>query len=130
MALTIDVQIRFKDLDGLGHVNNAVYLSYCEMARLEYFRRHFDIRNAADFEFILARAELDFMKPLGMLEAVQVKMTVPRIGNTSWDFAYEVSAGGEVYCRARTVQVYFDYAAGAKAPVPEDLRKRLELDGV
>lgn len=128
-AFLIDVQVRFRDIDALGHVNNAVFLSYCELARQSYFQRDFGVADANAFQFILARAELDYLIPLAMSDRpVRLSLTVPRIGTSSWDFSYEIGGGdsGPLFCRARTVQVCYDYARGASRPIPEDWRTKLK----
>ncbi len=122
------VPIRFRDVDALGHVNNAVFLTYCEVARQEYFRSAFGIQNARDFEFILARFEVDYLLPLELTVAfVEVSLSVPRIGKSSWDFGYEVIAaeGGAAYCRARSVQVCYDYERQQSRVLPAEWHEKL-----
>ena len=127
-AFHMNVQVRFRDIDALGHVNNAVFLSYCELARQRFFQEEFGVAHARDFEFILARAELDYLAALGMnTSEVRVALSVPRIGTSSWDFSYEISDpnGQTVFCRARTVQAYYDYAQAGTRPLPDEWRSRL-----
>lgn len=131
MAFAMKTQVRFFDLDGMGHVNNAVFLTYCELARMDYFRVHYSINDPSDFPFIIARAEVDYLRPLSLSEQyVNVRMGVARMGDKSWDFEYEVSSasGDVVYARIKTVQVAYDYKAGRTMAIPADLRAHLEKD--
>lgn len=130
MVYTIEIQIRFRDTDGMGHVNNAAFLSYCEVARLEFYRSRYAVQGAQDVPFILANTNIDYLRPLGLDQpTVEVAMTVPRIGNTSWDFAYDIRPAhgeGTSFARATTVLVGYDYNQGAKAPLEPGFRKLLE----
>ncbi len=136
MAYTIEIQIRFRDTDGMGHVNNAAFLSYCEVARLEWYREHYSVGGAHDVPFILARTEIDYLRPLGLSEPrIEIAMSVPRIGTSSWDFDYDIrptggaAAGAASFARAKTVLVAYDYAAGAKTPITPEFRALLEAVG-
>ena len=109
----------YRDLDTLGHVNNAVYLSYIEHARVLMFNEYF--RKYRNFHFVIARAEIDYVRPLFLLDEVEVVAWVSSIGRTSFTIEYEVYNGkGELCARARTVQVAYD---------PERRTKR-EIDPV
>ena len=130
----IDIPVRFRDLDGMGHVNNAVFSTYLESARVVYWQRLHPgdpIEVSPDaIPFILARTELDFraqipFEPPG--GGVRVLVRCPKIGTKSFDLEYRVeSADGEVlYAEARSVQVCFDYGASATIPVTDDLRRRV-----
>ncbi len=131
MPLSVRTQVRFVDLDGMGHVNNAVFLSYCELARMEFFRQYFKIENPFDFPFILARAEVDYLRPLSLATPwVAVEIGVARIGDRSWDFSYNIAdpQNKTNFARVRTVQVSYDYRAGASTTLPADMRRVLERD--
>ena len=60
---TIDVQMRFRDIDGMGHVNNAVFLSYMELARTHFYLTYANKRSLEEIDFILAHVEIDFEAP-------------------------------------------------------------------
>ncbi|MEQ9365242.1 MAG: thioesterase family protein [Leptospirales bacterium] len=130
MAYFIDIQIRFRDTDGMGHVNNAAFLSYCEVARLEFYRSHYSVRGPEDVPFILASTQIDYLRPLGLDQpTVQVKLTAPRVGNSSWDFAYDIRPAkdaGDSFARAKTVLVAYDYEQGSKRPIDARFRQILE----
>jgi len=123
----IPVQVRFRDLDALGHVNNAVYLTYFEMARSAYFSR-LERDWVERGRFILARAEVDFLRPIRLEDPVEVGVRVVRMGRSSFDMEYRVEVLGEEAARGRTVQVWLE--GGRPAPLPEAIRERIRaLEG-
>ena len=112
-------RVRFRDCDAMGHVNNAVYSTYLEEARIGVLGDLFD--------FILARVEIDFRSELRMGEEVEVRTRCSRIGTKSFDLQHEVAAsGGRVVAEATSVLVSYDYKLGASVVVPEALRERLQ----
>jgi len=108
---TIDIEVRFNDVDGMGHVNNALYLTYLEHCRMRFFTEVAGSRSERDFPFILAHAAIDYRAPIKMGAHPQVKMWTSRIGGKSWDFDYEIrdKRTGILYANAKTVQVAYDY---------------------
>lgn len=120
-AFTIPVEIRFNDIDGMGHVNNALYLTYLEQCRMRFFTEVAGSQSERDFPFILAHAALDYKVPLKMGSQAQVKMWTARIGGKSWDFDYEIKdrKTSVIYATGKTVQVAYDY----------QLEKSTELEG-
>ena len=115
-------KVRFRDLDGLGHVNNAVFSTYLEQARLAWFGEA-DRMPLADV--ILARTELDFRSPVHMGEVVEIGLRPSRLGTKSFELEYELRAGGRVVAQAKSVLVGYDYERGESIPVPERWRRRL-----
>jgi acyl-CoA thioester hydrolase len=126
--------VRFSDCDLLGHVNNAVYLSYLEQARIDLWRKQ--IGFLADGEagsgtrgqwFILARAEVDFRAQARYADDLEVRMTLGAFGRTSLGYDYEVVnvKTGTVVIRAKTVQVWFDYDTNTPVPISDELKQRL-----
>jgi len=114
-------RVRFRDCDSLGHVNNAVYLTYLEEARV-------DLRNEFGFDWtqmILARCEIDFRDQVSVGEVVEVIMWPTRVGNKSFDLAYELKVGDRLVAEAKTVLVAFDYERGESVPLRDDWRKLL-----
>lgn len=110
-AFTIALEVRFNDVDGMGHVNNALYLTYLEHCRMRFFTEVAGSKSERDFPFILAHAALDYKSPIRMNAQPQVKMWTSRIGGKSWDFDYEIKdrKTSVVYATGKTVQVSYDY---------------------
>lgn len=110
-AYSVPMEVRFKDVDGLGHVNNAVYLTFLEHVRMKYFTEEAGSTSEKDFPFILAHAAIDYKAPMRIDAKPVVKMWTSRIGGKSWDFDYEIrdAQKGTLYATAKTVQVAYDY---------------------
>jgi acyl-CoA thioester hydrolase len=113
--------IRFRDLDSIGHVNNAVYLTYMEQARLAFLSS----QGAEVTSMILARCEIDFRSQLELGETVEIALTPTRVGTKSFELAYEMRAGNRLVAEAKTVLVAFDYERGESKPIPDAWRKLL-----
>ena len=116
----------FRDLDPYSHVNNAVFLTYFEIARTLLW---FDIsgkRGARDIDFIVARAEVDFKLQIGF-EPIDIRTRVGEIRNSSFEFVYEIrkNDGKEIAATGRVVVVLFDWAQQSKRTVDDELRRKL-----
>jgi acyl-CoA thioester hydrolase len=111
-------RVRFRDCDAMGHVNNAVYSTYLEEARIGVLGELID--------FILARVEIDFRSELRNGEDVEVRTRCSRIGTKSFDLEHVISADGRLVADARSVLVSYDYELGASIEVPAELRARLQ----
>ncbi len=118
---------RFSDLDPMGHVNNAVYLTWIENARIEFLRRlgAFDKPDTSEMAMILARVELDFRAPAGFGDEIEVGVRTARLGTKSFDLEYELRRGDEVVANATTVIVAYDYQSKLSKEIPDEWRRRL-----
>lgn len=118
-------QVIFRDLDAFGHVNNAVYLTYFEIARTLLW---FDLtggRNARDVAFIVVRAECDFRRQLAM-EPIEIRVRFGDTRTTSFDTLYEIrTAGGEIAATGKVVVVLFDWELQSKVVMSDELRRRI-----
>ena len=117
--------VRFRDLDAKGHVNNAVYLTYMESARIAFFVNVGAITGVDDLSIIVARIEIDFRAPLELDETVEIGVRAARFGTKSFDLEYELRAGGRLVAEATSVCVGYDYASGETVPIPEAWREQL-----
>jgi acyl-CoA thioester hydrolase len=113
--------VRFRDLDALGHVNNAVYLTYLEQARIALLAP----AGAEISSMILARVEIDFRSQLELGETVQITLWPTRVGNKSFELGYELKAGDRIVAEARSVLVAYDYERAESRPLPDSWRKLL-----
>jgi acyl-CoA thioester hydrolase len=118
---------RFSDLDPMGHVNNAVYLTWIENARIEFLRHlgAFDRPDTTEMAMILARAEVDFRAPLGFGDEVEIAVRTSRLGTKSFDLAYELRCGERIVAEAKTVLVAYDYGTNESREIPDEWRRRL-----
>jgi acyl-CoA thioester hydrolase len=113
--------VRFRDVDLLGHVNNAVYLTYLEQARNAFLGPH-DISYT---EMILARCEIDFRDQVSVGEVVEISLWPTRIGTKSFELGYEMKVGDRLVAEAKTVLVAFEYERGESVPLPDAWHKLL-----
>lgn len=114
----------------MGHVNNAVYLTYLEQARFAHWRAlwgfSLEALPSGAPGVILARAEIDYRLPARYGDALEVRIALAGIGRTSFTYEYEIVAeSGALVTAARTVQVMYDYTAQRPVPVPDEVRQRL-----
>ncbi len=122
------IEVRFVDMDMFGHVNNAVYLTYFEVARSNYWNEI--IKWDWDkMGIIIARAEIDFLRPLQLNEPLFAYVKTSRIGTTSWDLHYylltEIDGEQLLIARGKTVQVAIDYKVNKKSNIPETEKQRM-----
>ena len=120
------VEVRFRDCDPMGHANNAVYLTYLEVARFTYWRDVCGGRGWGDIKFIMARVEVDYKAPAEQGDVLDVRLAITSFGRTSFVFEYELrDQHSRLIATARTVQVMYDYATSEPVPVLEDFKKRV-----
>lgn len=121
------VEVRFRDLDTLGHVNNAVYLTYLESARIAWWLHVTSRQELSGLNMILARVELDFRAPVEFGARLEVGVRCASVRRSSFVVESKIAerASGRVVAEARKVLVYYDYAASRSAPLPEELRQKL-----
>ncbi|MGI8998793.1 MAG: acyl-CoA thioesterase [Candidatus Limnocylindria bacterium] len=122
------LQVRFRDIDAFGHVNNAVFFSYVEYARIRYLLDVLQPGTSFDrLPLILARVELNYRSPITFGEEVTVGTRVERIGRTSFAMSHRMTAepGGRLAGDVQTVLVAYDYASASPVPVPHDWRRRM-----
>ncbi len=119
---------RFRDTDAMGHINNAVYITYLEVARQEYWRVFKDDENYRVVPFILARVEVDFRSEALMHETLELCIRCSFIGGKSFGFDYEIreQKTQRLVVKATSVQVFYDYAAKSSIPCPPEMRARFE----
>ena len=119
--------VRFRDLDAMGHVNNAVFATYVEQARIEYLRRLGVLNGPLYMGMILARLELDFLAPGEAEGDVEIGVRPSRAGNKSFALEYELRQDERLLARATTVLVAYDYEQGQSVPLPEGWRDLLAV---
>jgi len=124
------VRATLRDTDGIGHVNNAVYLTWLEEARTRYVFERRGLEDLHELDFILASAHLEYRSPVLLHETVDLWCGPSRVGNRSWEMVYEGRARGDgrLMVEARTVQVQYDYRERKAVPIPGAWRRLLQED--
>jgi acyl-CoA thioester hydrolase len=131
------VEVRLADTDAMGHVNNARYLTYVEIARVAYYERVTGNAlpigtHGAEEGMILAEIRMTYRSPAFYGETLAVETRVERIGRTSFGMVHRVTAPESRYGPARliavadSVLVAYDYQEERPIPVPDDWRTAIE----
>jgi len=121
---TATIEKRYNDFDTYGHVNNAVYVTYLESARIKFFR---DVIGNRDISTVIAHVEVDYESPILVDHEVTVAVRVAEIGTTSVTLDYEIRADGERAATARTTQVLLDEDDEPR-PVAEEWAERFDIE--
>lgn len=123
--MIVPLETRYADYDAKGHVNNAVYLTYFEVARQ---RMWIDVLGESpDFPFIVAEASVRYASPAMLGDPLEIEVVCDEVRTRAWVWRYAVRdrRDGRLVAEGRTAQVMFDYAARRSVPIPEPLRTRL-----
>jgi acyl-CoA thioester hydrolase len=128
MPFVHELHPRFRDLDALGHVNNAVMVTFLEQARFQWWRGYLAGRSFEREGFLIARVEADYRLPILLEDMVRIEVRCIRIGNSSFDCAYRVTRGadGAVLAEGKTVQVMLDFKTNRPTPLTAEARAWLE----
>jgi acyl-CoA thioester hydrolase len=129
-AYKTPIQIRFNDLDALGHVNNATQITYLEIARVAYFEHLVNTPiNWGKEGMILAKVIVDYKLPIRLHDKVTVHIWCSAIGNKSFDFTYALTKQTDnalvVLATATTVQVCFNYEENKSILIPSFWKEKL-----
>ncbi len=128
-SLVISLPLQWGDQDAFGHVNNTVYLRWCESARIEYLQRiGLWMINDDGIGPILANISCDYRKPLTFPDTVHIGVRVDKIGNSSFRMDHVVISEQLkiVAAEVRSTIVVVDYKRGKSVPVPEPVRAAIE----
>jgi acyl-CoA thioester hydrolase len=126
VKFSIELPVQFRDIDVMGHVNNATYFQYMETARVELARKLGLIRGGFRGSFIVASARCEFKKPNRDERRITVSVWVSRIGGRSWELDYSIRGPRRVeYAIGRTTQVAYDYKTRATVRISGKLKKEL-----
>ncbi len=120
---------RWKDLDAIGHVNNANFLTYLESARINFtVKRGLSEGGADEVPFIVASINIDFLKQLEHPAILYVGQKIVRVGKTSFDILSGIFRNNEEkpVAAAITTLVCFDYKTQKTIPVPDVVRQELQ----
>ena len=131
------IEVRFADTDAMGHVNNASYLTYAEIARVAYYEVVSGAplplaTHGAEEGMILAQVTISYRSPAFFGETLAVETRVDRIGRTSFGMVHRLTAPESRYGPARliavadSVLVTYDYGDDHPIPVPPPLAESIE----
>ena len=109
----------------MGHVNNSVFLTYIESARIAFLQDLGAAQGIEDMSIVVARIEIDFRAPVRMDDEIEISVRATRFGTKSFDLDYVLRVGGEIVAESKSVLVGYDYGHAASTQVPERWRRRL-----
>ncbi|MEI8193769.1 MAG: thioesterase family protein [Flavobacteriia bacterium] len=120
------IQIRFSDIDMLGHVNNVIYLSYFEMARVHYFTKLM----GTDWDWqskgvVLVKNDVEYLKPITLYDPAEAHLFVSNIGNKSFSLRYEIRVLDQVHTTGGSTLVCFNNLTKETIEIPEDFKIQL-----
>ena len=125
---------RYSDYDTKGHVNNAVYLTYFEWARVQAWTSHMVPKaglsgaDVADPPLIVAEARVKYVSPANIGVPLAIEIAVKEVRTKGFSFGYRIvdTRDERLVAEGETVQVAYDYAAGRTMAIPPAMRAALE----
>jgi acyl-CoA thioester hydrolase len=119
-------QLRYRDTDRQGHINNAVYSTFCESGRTAFLSDPDNPFSPPGTNFVIVRLAIDFRRELHWPGAVQIGTGVLRIGTKSFTLEQGIFSGDKMVARAENVMAIMDDASRQAIPIPDTTRVRLE----
>ncbi len=118
------IQIRFNDVDSVGHVNNTVLLSYMDYAKLQYLNFiNKGLQKKASI--VIVHYDVDFFKPVFLEDEIHVETSIVHIGNRSIQFLQRICTGEDINCVCETVMSGFDPENNTSADIPLEFKKTI-----
>ena len=122
---TVDIPVRWSDMDVFGHVNNSVFLTYFEQARLEWWKEHALPNLATEKTFpVIVHVSCTFLKPIVYSDEISIKVFVDYPSKTSYESFYEIYSKNQsdiLYAKGTTKIVWIDRATGRPTSLPDYL---------
>jgi acyl-CoA thioester hydrolase len=129
-SVRVPIEVIYRDLDAMGHVNNAVYFSYFELGRQKYWEAAVGLKTVFDIAFVVASASIDYRRPAHLGDRLSLDVRLPRTGTSSFDFVYSLTRGGEPIAAGKTTQVLWDWETQSKRTfTPELLAAIARVEG-
>ena len=120
------IEPRFSETDALGHINNSVFFSWCELARVPIFKIFTPDMDPHKWELIIARNEMDYLKEVLLTPEVLIKTYLSRIGNSSMTIEHEIFQNLEKVGHCKTIMIRYDYSKKKSIPLEIQHREALE----
>ncbi len=131
MEKTVEIQVRFRDLDAYGHVNNAVYPSYLEVARVDLIHDMFVRDMAKNIQYLLTSIQLDYLQPILLDDKVLVHCKFDEVGKVRFKVKYKVHNGeGKVFAKGCSKHALFDGNKKKPMRLPEEWKAEVTKSGV
>lgn len=124
----IVLEVAFRDIDAMGHVNNAVFFAYFETIRIKYLGEIMEdsgllSTELLDLPLILVEAHCIYKSPALLTEMLRIGTGISRFGTKSFDMIYRIMGeDGRLIAYGKTVQVMYDYISRSAFPIPDELK--------
>lgn len=126
---THPITVRYRDLDPQGHVNNSVYLTYLEAARIGYYQQVgiYAPDSSLLTGMVVVRNEIDYLAPIRLGQRIQVGLRVVRLGEKSVTFTFQMDADleGTPLARGKSVMVTYDNETEGSISIPPEWREKI-----
>ena len=135
--ITTEISLQWGDMDAFNHVNNVIYIRWCETSRIELFRKIWlnkglqmqEILEGDGVGPILANFNINYRLPLVYPDIVYIDTRISYVGNSSFKVEHSLKSknnGNEIIADADSVIVLFNYKNGTKFKITEEHKKKLE----
>ena len=135
--ITTEIPVLWGDMDSFGHVNNIIYLKWCETSRVELMCKVWNLNALSMSEIlsengmgpILANFNTNYRIPISCPDTIYVKTRIKHVGNTSFGIEHQITTknnGSKIVVDADSVVVMVNYKTGEKIQIDEETRKKLE----
>jgi acyl-CoA thioester hydrolase len=123
--MRLPIHARYPDYDTKGHVNNAVYLTYFEIARAAAWLER--VQGDPDFPFVIAEATIRYVSEAMIGDPLEIEIATTEVRTRAWVWSYRLvrPPDDRLVAEGRTVQVMFDYDTRAPAPIPDEVKTKL-----
>lgn len=124
---TLPIQLRFNDIDQMGHVNNAVIMEFFDLGKSEYFTAIGLPPEKGEFTVMVVHLEVDFHHQIRYHDPIHVTTRVTRFGTKSLAVTQQVvnDDTGEAYATCKTVMAGYSRSTGRSAVIPEAIKERI-----
>jgi acyl-CoA thioester hydrolase len=128
--VSVEIEVRYRDMDANAHVNNAVYFTYFEQARIAYFTavRGGASPGAVEIPVVIAEATCRYRSPatLGEVLVVGVRVSAMRRSSFTMEYAVRERESGRLVATGTTVQVVYDFARGRVRGLRPEVRQAIQ----
>lgn len=125
------VPLRWRDLDAYNHVNNSVFLTFLEEARIQWFDSLPGPWRSGAGEPVLAAVHINFKRPILYPETLRIRLRTERVGSSSLTIAHQIFAAEDhqcLYADGQSVVVWVSPSEGRPVPLPEHVRAAADLE--
>jgi acyl-CoA thioester hydrolase len=127
--VVFSIAVQWGEQDSFGHVNNIVYLRWCESARIQYMEKIglLEMLRRSSISCILAHLGCNYRQPVTFPDTVHVGARVTKIGNSSFKMEHAIFSDAlGLVADADSTLVVYDYNNGKSHPMPDEVRAAIE----